>query len=171
MKARASTMYFSAILLFVLMRFVSGQASAQTQQLRLEDLAKKAEVVVLGKVTDVRSEWNSERTRIITKVSLDVDQYLKGETAGRTMVITHPGGEVGGVGELYSHTPSFAKGEEVFLFVKKDSKNNLSIAGGKEGKFKVTKDELTGERMVPGGLTLKMFTSRVMNILGQQEMK
>jgi hypothetical protein len=171
MKARVSTMYFSTILLFILMRFVSGQASAQTQQLRLEDLAKRAEVVVLGKVTDVRSEWNSERTRIITKVSLDVDKYLKGETPGRTIVITHPGGEVGGVGELYSHTPSFAKGEEVFLFVKKDSKNNLSIAGGNEGKFKVTKNELTGEKMLQGNLSLKNFTSRVKSIIEQQEMK
>jgi hypothetical protein len=171
MKARVSTMYLSTILLLVLMLFVSGQASAQTQQLRLDDLTKKAEVIVVGIVTDVRSEWNSDRTRIITKVSLDVDKYLKGETPGRTIVITHPGGEVGGVGELYSHTPSFAKGEEVFLFARKDSKNNLSIAGGNEGKFKVTKNELTGEKMVPGGMTLKMFTSRVLNILGQQEMK
>jgi len=75
------------------------------------------------------------------------------------------------VGELYTHTARFSKDEEVLVFVKKDRKNNLIVAGGNEGKFKVTKNEFTGERMVPGGLTLKMFTARVKNILEQQEIK
>lgn len=171
MKARASTKYFSMLLLFLPMLFVSGRASAQTHQLRLADLTKEAEVIVVGKVTDVRAEWSSDKTRIFSKVSLSVDEYVKGETPGRTVVITQLGGEIDGVGELYTHTARFSRDEEVLVFVKKDGKHNLIVAGGEEGKFRVTKDERTGERMIPGGMTLKMFTSRVKNILEQQEMK
>jgi hypothetical protein len=171
MKARKSMICFSTIFVFVLMHLVLGRVSAQTEKIRLEDLAKKAEVIVVGKVTDVRSEWNADKTKIITKVSLDVDEYVKGEPAGKTMVITHMGGEVDGVGELYSHTPAFSKGEDVLVFVKKDNKNNLNVAGGNEGKFKVTKNESTGERMLQSNLSLKNFTSMVKTALKQQKME
>jgi len=171
MKARQSMICFSTIFVFVLLHLAFGRAIAQTEKSRLAELTKQAEVIVVGKVTDVRSEWNSDKTRIFTKVSVDVAEYVKGETPTKTLIITQLGGEIDGVGELYTHTPTFSQGEEVLVFVKKDSKNNLIVAGGNEGKFKVTKDGLTGERMVQGNLSLKNFTSRVKSIIEQQEMK
>lgn len=171
MKARQSMICFSTIFVFVLMHLVFGRAVAQTEKSRLAELAKEAEVIVVGKVADVRSEWNSDKTRIFTKVSVDVAEYVKGETPTKTLIITQLGGEIDGVGELYTHTARFSKDEEVLVFVKKDHKNNLIVAGGNEGKFKVTKNELTGEKMLQGNLSLKNFTSRVKNIIEQQEMK
>ena len=171
MKARKSTVYFSTVLFFILMHFVVRPASAQTQEVRLEDLTKKADVIARGNVTNVQSEWSSDKTRIFTKVTLAVDEYVKGEKPERTLVITHLGGEVNGVGELYTHTPRFAKGEEVLVFGKKDRKNNLIVTGGDAGKVLVTKDKLTGEKMVQGGLTLKMFTSTLKSIVEQQKIK
>ena len=171
MKARKSMIQLSTILVFVLMYSIYGRALAQTEKSRLAELTKEAEAVVVGKVTGVRSEWSSDRKRIFSKVSLSVDQYIKGDTPARTVVITQLGGEIDGVGELYSHTARFSKDEEVLVFVKKDRQNNLVVAGGEDGKFKVTKDERTGEKMVHGGLTLKKFTSDVKAILQQQQMK
>jgi hypothetical protein len=171
MKAIQSVTRFSAILVFILMHLVFGRAMAQTQELRLEDLTKRAEVIVVGKISNVKSVWNNEKTRIYTKVTVDVGEYVKGENPDRTLVITQLGGEVDGVGELYTHTPRFSKEEEVLLFVKKDSRNNLMIEGGDEGKYVVTKNKLTGEKMVQGGLTLKSFTSRVKRIVEQQMIK
>ena len=171
MKARQSMICFSTIFVFVLMHIVLGRVNAQTQKLQLEALAKGAEMIVVGKVAKVHSEWNQEKTRIFTRVLVNIEEYVKGESADRTLVITHPGGEIGAVGELYTHTPTFSQGEEVLVFVKKDSKNNLIVAGGNEGKFKVTKNELTGEKIVQGALSLKNFTSRVKRIIEQQEIK
>jgi hypothetical protein len=169
MKARTPRAYVGSILVCVLMSFVIGSAIGQTQQMRLEDLAKKAEAIVVGKVSNVKSEWNKEKTRIYTKVTVDVGEYVKGETADKTLVITQLGGEVDGVGELYSHTPRFSKEEEVLLFVKKDKKNNIVIEGGEQGKYKIMMNGPNGEKTVEGGLTLRVFTSRVKSILQHQE--
>ena len=171
MKARKSMIQLSTVLVFVLMHSLYGRAIAQTERSRLAELTKEADAVVVGKVANVRSEWSSDKKRIFTKVSLDIAEYVKGETPARTVVITQLGGEIDGVGELYTHTARFAKDEEVLVFVRKDRQNNLVVAGGEEGKFKVTKDERTGEKMVPGGLTLKRFTSEVKALLLQQQMK
>jgi len=170
MKATASRTNSASILVCVLMSLVIGRAIAQTQEIRLEELTKKAEVIVVGKISNVKSEWNNEKTRIYTKVTVDVGEYVKGETPARTLVITQLGGEVDGVGELYTHTARFSKEEEVLLFVKKDSKSNLIVAGGDEGKYVVTKDKSTGERMVQG-LALKVFSAKVKRIVEQQMIK
>jgi len=170
MKARTLRVYPASILVCVLMSLVIGRATSQTQEVRLEDLAKKAEVIVVGKVSNVKSEWNNEKTRIYTKVTVDVGEYVKGETPDRTLVVTQLGGEVDGVGELYTHTPRFSKEEEVLIFARKDSKNNLIIEGGDQGKFKVTQDKLTGEKMVQG-LALKVFSAKVKRIVEQQMIK
>jgi predicted phosphodiesterase len=171
MKTTRSITAAFAVLSFILLSCIHGSANAQTETNRIESLAQRADAIVVGKVTSVRSEWNADKTRIITKVSLDVDEYVKGEAAGKSMVITNLGGEVDGVGEWYSHAPKFTKDENVLLFVKKDSKNNFILSGGTDAKLSVTKDDKTGERMVPGGVTLKVFTSKVKSLLVQQGIK
>ena len=171
MKAKTLRVYFDSILVCALMSLVVGRAIAQTREMRLDDLAKKAEAIVVGKVSSVRSEWNKERTRIYTKVTLDVGEYVKGDKPTSTLVITQLGGEVDGVGEFYTHTPRFSKEEEVLLFVKKDKRDNFIIEGGEQGKFKVTRDDMTGEKMIQAGLSLKMFTSRLKKMIQQHEMR
>ena len=164
MKARDSIMYSIMIFVCVLISLMPHRVDAQTQKRQVETLAKGAEMIVVGKVAQVRSEWNKERTRIFTKVSLNVEEYVKGESSLRTLAITHPGGEIGAVGELYTHTPTFSQGEEVLVFLKKDGRNNLVVTGGNEGKLTITKNQLTGERIMMDGETLKTFTSRVKSL-------
>ena len=134
--AKSITVTFAALAI-VLFSCIPGRANAQMETNRIESLAQRADAIVVGRVTSVRSEWNADKTRIITKVSVDVDEYVKGDSATKTMVITQLGGEVDGVGELYSHTAAFSQGEDVLVFVKKDSKNNLNVAGGNRFSFLV----------------------------------
>ena len=168
MKTTRSINAVFAALAFVLFCCIPGLATAQTETNRIEGLAQQADAIVVGKVSSVRSEWNADKTKIITKVSLDVDEYVKGQPAAKTMVITHMGGEVDGVGDLYTNAPHFSAGEDVLVFVKKDSKNNLNVTGGNEGKFSVTKNETTGERMLQSNMSLKNFTSMVKTALKQK---
>ena len=100
-----------------------------------------------------------------------MDEYVKGQSLGRTIVLTHPGGEVDGVGELYSHTPSFTSGEEVLVFARKDSKNNLLVTGGPEGKCRIVKDEVTGQKMIQGKTPLAGFTGRVNKMVEEQQVR
>ena len=61
----------------------------QERALTVDELARRAEVVVVGKVTAKRSEWNSDKTRIYTRVTIDVDDCLKG-TSGKSIEVLVP---------------------------------------------------------------------------------
>jgi hypothetical protein len=120
---------------------------AQDQALQLKILSGGADFILTGKVVKQNSNWNSDGTKIYTKVTIEVEEYLKGSNNKR-IVVTHPGGEVGEVGELYSHMPSFKNNEEILLFVQNDVKTNtFKVFQGEKGKITLIKDVLTGEKM------------------------
>jgi hypothetical protein len=125
-----------------------------------EALTKRAEIVAVGKVTAMKSEWDRNKTRIVTRVTIAVGEYLKGG-AGNVMTITSPGGEVDGVGEWYSHTERFKKDEDVVVFAEKDTKGNYRVAGGQDGKISIKKDESTGVSQVSGRMSLDDFKARI----------
>ncbi len=136
-----------------------------------DELAKRAEVVAVGKVTGLVSEWNETRTMIRTRVTVTVDQYVKGGVSANTLTIYVPGGEVGGVGEVYSHMPTFSREENVVVFAKKDGQGHYQISGGHQGKYTIQKDEVTGKLIVAGKRTLEEFTATVKNALQIQDQK
>ncbi len=123
--------------------------SAFPQQLKseIEKLSKDADVILTGKVKDQKSEWNNDQTKILTKVKINVDEYLKSDINQQEITVTHLGGEVGEVGELYSHTPKFTGNEDVLLFLKKDKQDNYKVLYGEEGKLTLYEDKLTGEKV------------------------
>jgi hypothetical protein len=108
----------------------------------------------------MKSEWDETRSRIRTRVSLTVDEYLKGGSGG-TIEVFIPGGEVDGVGELYSHTARFKQNEEVIVFAEKDKKGRYRITGGNEGKLAVMSDEKTGKRFISGDRPLEEFKADI----------
>lgn len=125
------------------------------------DLTNRADVVVVGRVSKVQSAWTSDRTRIVTNVSLAVDQQLKGEGTGGTLSLVTLGGEVDGVGEWYSHSARFKQGEEVVVFAKKDMNGRFRVASGAQGKFPVLRDPEKGAAFVGGRTTLEEFSASV----------
>jgi hypothetical protein len=116
--------------------------------------------VAVGKVKELKSEWGSKKDAIVTRVTVAVDEYLKGG-AGQTLTILVPGGEVDGVGEWYSHTAYFKQDEEVVLFAKKRGSSQFHTTGGDAGRLVITKDPQSGARVVAGGATLDEFRTRV----------
>jgi hypothetical protein len=136
-----------------------------------EDLARRADVVVVGKVTGVTSEWSSDRSRIVSRVTVSIDQHIKGDESQNSVTISTPGGEVGGVGEVYSHMPRFKMDEQVIVFAAKDQRGVLRVVGGDEGKLTVTKDEVTGLQMVSDREPLAVFASRLKRIVQAQSNK
>jgi len=143
--------------------------SAQVRLTSTDDLTRQADIVVVGKVAGIRAEWNKEKTRIFTTVTVEVGEMLKGKGGESTVTIQTPGGEVDGVGEVYSHTARFAKDEDVVVFAEKDKSGNLRVAGGSEGKIAIRKDESTGRRRVADGISIEEFKARVKNAVHVQE--
>lgn len=138
---------------------VSG--SAQVRALSPEDLTRQSDAVVIGKVASVRSEWTGGRSRIQTKVTLAVEEVLKGEKGKATLDLVTPGGEVDGIGEYYSHTAQFKQDEDVVVFVRKDREGRYRVAAGDQGKMVIREDRGTGKRMVSEGAPLDLLTTRV----------
>jgi len=128
----------------------------------LKSLTKNSEVVLIGKVSKQESKWNKNKTRIYTEATLQVDEYLKGDNTVNSVVVTYPGGEVGGVGELYTHMPRFVNNEDVLVFLKKDENNEgYKVTNGEEGKIQVINDTKTGEKITSSNVRIKYLKAQI----------
>ena len=134
-----------------------------------DQLSQEADVIVVGNVNHLASEWDATKSRIQTRVTIAVSDVIKGGAGSQSVTIVVPGGEVDGVGEWYSHTASFKKDEDVVVFAKKDPKGNFRIASGQMGKFTVKKDPASGRRIVPNIGSLDQFTSHIKSYLQSQQ--
>jgi len=152
------------IMLVILSFFFVANIQSQTIQSDLKTLSKGADVIVTGKVVEQRSSWNQDRTRIYTDVKIQVDDFIKGSEAQNSVIITHPGGEVGEVGELYSHMPRFSNDEEVLVFAKRDLKDNkYRVLNGEDGKLTVYQDKATGEKVTSSNQKISTLKKEIKN--------
>jgi len=137
---------------------------AQQMAVELKDLSVGADVIITGKVTQQSSSWNDDNTRIYTKATIQVDEYLKGINNGSSITVTYLGGEVGDVGEMYSHMPRFQDNEEVLVFLKKDNKNSeYKVFNGENGKISVIDDPKTGEKVTASNLQINSLKAQIKN--------
>jgi hypothetical protein len=157
--------FLCMILLAFLSRGLFSYSFAQ-QDAKLKKLATDADVIVTGKVAGQKSSWDNNKTRIYTEATLQVDEFLKGSNNGTSVVVTYPGGEVNGVGELYTHMPKFEKDEDVLVFLKRDEKNmGYRVFDGEEGKLKIIKDKNTGERITTSNVRVEDLKSQIKKYL------
>lgn len=148
---------FTVILVSFIPVFLWGQPkTVQTAQ-----LVRDSEVIVVGTVGSLRSEWNADKTRIQTVVTIRVDETIKGAVDAGSLTVVIPGGEVGEVGEWYSHSVRFKDAEEVVVFAKKDIRGVLRVTDGEQGKFLVEKDPKDGSRIIPNLGPLEEFATQV----------
>lgn len=147
----------AAILVSIIPVILWGQPkTVQTAQ-----LVRDSEVIVVGTVGSLRSEWNADKTRIQTVVTIRVDETIKGAVDAGALTVVIPGGEVGEVGEWYSHSVRFKDAEEVVVFAKKDRQGVLRVTDGEHGKFLVEKDPKGGSKIIPNLGALEEFTTQV----------
>lgn len=119
----------------------------QQKETEMRALTESSDLIVVGKVLNTKAEWGVDKKRIYTDVTIEVDEYLKGRESESTITVRHPGGEVGDVGELYTHMPSFKKEEEMLLFViKNNNDRKYRVYDGVNGKIEIIKNEASGER-------------------------
>ena len=137
---------FLALAVFCLVSFTS-QA---TMVMKLDDeaMVNQAETVVTGTVTSMRSEWNKERTRIFTYITITPSNFLKSDGSPDEIVIKEPGGEVGEIGMFVEGSSVFEEGEEVLLFLKRGRKGFHRTVGLSQGKFSIQSDPVTQRKIL-----------------------
>jgi len=141
---------------------------AQFSTYEIKNLTYGADIILTGKVTEQASSWNENKTRIYTKATIQVEEYLKGNNTGGTVTVNYPGGEIGEIGEMYSHMPRFKDNEEVLVFLEKSGNNtDYKVLNGEEGKITLLNDETTGEKTTNSNVPLNSLKQQIINHLNE----
>jgi len=160
--------FLPVLFVSLLLGSVPTSLRSQIKSLKPDALVRQSDVVVVGKVGALASQWNNNRTRIETRVTVSVEQTLKGTAPGSSMTLVIPGGEVDGVGEWYSHSVRFDRDEDVVLFAQREKGDHYRVVNGPEGKISVTRDPRTGAKTIASGGSLESFATRIQGIAKAQ---
>jgi hypothetical protein len=115
------------------------------QPITLQEKVAKADLIVVGKVTDVQCRWDEPKTLVHTYVSVSIEEIVKGQSLDDKITITLPGGRVGDIAAIMPGMPSFQKGERVLLFLIRDRySDNLYLVHGAHGKDSIMPDSRMG---------------------------
>ncbi len=135
---------------------------AQQMSSELQDLAIGSDVILIGQVTKQTASWNENKTKIYTKAIIQVDEYLKGNITEGTVTVKYLGGEVGEIGEMYSHMPRFEDKEEILIFLKKDDKDTeYKVFSGETGKISIVNDPKTGEKITTSNVRISSIKLQI----------
>ncbi|KAF1083998.1 Matrixin [Sporotomaculum syntrophicum] len=137
-----------------------GTSEALMINLSMDELSSAADSIVTGEVVEQSSQWDDGHAHIFTRVTLSIDESIKGDLAQGKLNITVPGGEVDGIIETVSDTPVFNAGEKVTVFLKK-GKEDFRVYGGTQGKFNIKNGKV-------GKLTVEEFKAQVRQSLTGQ---
>ena len=138
-RLRSILLMGAATCLFIF--FVTTISHATTvERLSLGDLVRKAQKIVIGKVSHSRTYWNDNRKLILTTYTIEVQESLKGQTF-RTLEITTIGGKIGDLTLNVVGMPSFEDGETAVVFVE-SAGGYSTVVGLGQGKFTVTNHEV-----------------------------
>lgn len=116
--------------------------------LTLPELAERSTRVVHGEVVGTTSEWNADRTLILTRVTVRVTDAIAGESGG-TVTFTQPGGQVGAVRVDVPGAAAFRNGEEGVWFLAPGPGSALYLNGLDRGRYRVVTTADGGKR-IPG---------------------
>jgi hypothetical protein len=132
-------------IIFSLVLSVCTLSHATTvERLGLDDLVKKSNKIVVGKVSNARTYWGGSNGKLIlTTYTIEVDESIKGP-ASRTVELTTIGGQIGTLQLHVAGMVSFEKGENAVLFIE-NSGAYSTVVGLSQGKFTVTNGEVAND--------------------------
>lgn len=146
MKGFASVLGASCLILALFAHCVLG---TQIEYRSPTDLGRESSLVVRGRVTAVRSFWNTTGTKVFTEAMVIVDETYKGSRTG-SVSVRQLGGVVGHVRVNVDGAPVWKEGEEVLLFLEPFDGASYQVAGFSQGKYTIERDPRTGEPFVRG---------------------
>jgi len=174
--------------LMLVCAFVASSHAITVAPLSFRQLVDESQIVVYGRVADVRGQWTEDRQGIDSLVRLDALQVIKGR-AGEQVTFRTPGGEAGGRIHLLPGAPSFREGDLVLVFLGGGGATYPSLVGLTQGVFRVMTHPTNGALMVaappvetaqqaPGPIsrgdarrrpmTLEAFGAQVRAVIGEE---
>jgi hypothetical protein len=111
------------------------------------EIVAGSQIIVYGRIAEVRPEWSEDRRRIDTVVTVEAGSYLKGGP-GSIVTFRVPGGQIGRYRNVMVGAPAFQPGEEAVLFLSASGPSIAHVFGLSQGVFRVRVDARTGRRLV-----------------------
>jgi hypothetical protein len=106
----------------------SLNALAIMRALSTEELTRNSDIVIVGEVEEKSSFWSEDRKRIFTRVTVKIEERVRGQYLEERLEVEYEGGEIGEIGLRVSDVTSFSKGERVLLFLKTMIKKRLLLS-------------------------------------------
>lgn len=116
--------------------FIQIAAATDLPRLSFNQLTDDSELVVSGRVTRTWADWDADHKYIWTHYELAVTATHKG-TAGQTVDIAEPGGQVDGMAMSISGGTGYRVGDSVLVFLSRMPNGYLRTAGFGQGKYEV----------------------------------
>lgn len=111
----------------------------------LPDVVSSATLIVRGRVVDARAFTDVANGPVMTAVTVTVTETLKG-TTDRAITFRVHGGELGRYRHVMVGSPTFAVGDDAYVFLKRAPDGALWPVGMGAGVYKVS--ALSGSAMV-----------------------
>ena len=114
-----------------------------------DELVQLADVVIVGTVGNVRSELTQSDLdqNIVSFVSFNKLEVVKGQVSGQDYTLQVPGGIVGRFAQDYPGVPQFRIGQRYVVFVRGNHTDLFPVVGITQGVFRVLTDA-QGQRVV-----------------------
>lgn len=145
------------LVLVVLALAVSAALGAVLLRMDLPEMVEEAQVICLGRVAAIESEWDEHRGVIYSFATIKLQRIIKGDGTGDTLVVRYLGGKVGDVGMSVPGAPSFRTDEDVLLFLTAEEDGSYSVMGMSQGKYEIELDEDSGIAYAKPDLSGVMF--------------
>ncbi len=144
MRQRAAAWLIAGMLIVGGFRVVSAMTYVSMD---FPTLVGQAHAIAVGRVVAVQPRWRDGRRGIETALTVDVEQYLKGDL-GKTITLAVPGGQLGRYRSVMPGAPVFAEGEDLVLFLAADAPSGAHVLGLGQGVFRIMTDRASGSRLV-----------------------
>jgi hypothetical protein len=135
------------LLLVVLLSMAASVSATTIVPMDDADLVRTSAVVAVGTVRRLETQALRDG-RLVTEITLDVEQRVKGGLASRVVVITQPGGRVPGRMVWVDGTPEFTRGARMLVFLERTRDGRLRTTGMALGAYRVGPDGMV-RREIP----------------------
>lgn len=137
----------SLILPVLCMVFTVPCPATMVPRLSLEELTDGSQLIIHGHVRRSWTAWDRTHQFIWTHYEVQVLESLKGIPQSR-VVVSEPGGAVGGMVMRIGGTLPFTIGEEAILFLYRTPVGYWRTYGLGQGKYTVTRDPVSGRKVI-----------------------
>jgi hypothetical protein len=128
----------------------------------VEELSRRATLIVEARALNSRSEWNAQHTLIFTYTTFQVTSTLKGASAPQ-IIVRQIGGKVDHTVVRVAGVQQWTPGEESVLFLRPSAADAgvMAVVGLMQGDYRVAR--INGATLVSNGVPkMKSYESEAM---------